>query len=48
MALSSRCWWSADDQLVSKRLFSHKLLFFLDGWLDKVMNKNSIGDHCPD
>jgi hypothetical protein len=34
------------DQLVCRRLFNHKLLFFLDGWLNKVMNKNSMGDHC--
>jgi hypothetical protein len=31
------------DQLVYRRLFSHRLLFFLDGRLNKVMNKNSKG-----
>jgi hypothetical protein len=34
------------NQLVCRRQFSHRLLFFLDGWLNKVMNKNSMGDHC--
>jgi hypothetical protein len=33
------------DQLVCRWLFSHELLFFLDGRLNKVMNKNSMGDH---
>jgi hypothetical protein len=31
------------DQLVCRWLFSHRLLFFLDGWLNKVMNENSMG-----
>jgi hypothetical protein len=35
------------DQLVYRRLFSHRLLFFLDGRLNKVMNENSMGDHYP-
>jgi hypothetical protein len=35
------------NQLVCKRLFSHMLLFFLDGRLNKVMNENFMGDHCP-
>jgi hypothetical protein len=35
------------DQLVCRWLFSHGLLFLLDGWLDKVMNKNSMGNRCP-
>jgi hypothetical protein len=35
------------DQLVCGWLFSHGLLLFLDGWLDKVMNKNSMGNHYP-
>jgi hypothetical protein len=34
------------DQLVYRWLFSHRLLFFLDGRLNKVMNENSRGDHC--
>jgi hypothetical protein len=28
-------------------MFSYRLLFYLDGWLDKVMNENSMGDLCP-
>jgi hypothetical protein len=35
------------DQLVCRWLFSHRVLFFLDGWLNKVMNENSMGDYCP-
>jgi hypothetical protein len=35
------------DQLVCRWLFGHRLLFFLDGRLNKVMNENSMGDHCP-
>jgi hypothetical protein len=34
------------NQLICRWLFSHRLLFFLDGWLNEVMNKNSMGDHC--
>jgi hypothetical protein len=34
------------DQLVCRWLFSHRLLFFLDGRLNKAMNKNSMRDHC--
>jgi hypothetical protein len=36
---------NCSDQLVYRWLFGHGLLFFLDGRLNKVMNKNS-GDHC--
>jgi hypothetical protein len=35
------------DQLVYRRQFNHRLLFFLDGLLNKVMNENSMGDHYP-
>jgi hypothetical protein len=35
------------DQLVCRWLFGHGLLLFLDGWLDKIMNKNSVGNCCP-
>jgi hypothetical protein len=35
------------DQLVYRWLFSHRLLFFLDGQLNKVMNENSMADPCP-
>jgi hypothetical protein len=34
---------NCSDQLVSKWLFSYRLLFFLDRWLDKVLNENSMG-----
>jgi hypothetical protein len=37
-----------NNQLVYRLLFSYRLLFFLDGWLDKVLNENSMGDLCPD
>jgi hypothetical protein len=33
--------------VVCKWLFSHMLLFFLDGWLNKVMNKNFMGGSLP-
>jgi hypothetical protein len=36
--------WNRSDQLVYRQLFSYMLLFFLDGWLDKVLNENSMGD----
>jgi hypothetical protein len=39
--------WNHSDQLVCRQLFSYRLLFYLDGWLDKVMNENSMGDLCP-
>jgi hypothetical protein len=39
--------WNHSDQLVYRRLFSHRLLFLLDGRLNKVMNENSMGDLCP-
>jgi hypothetical protein len=32
------------DQLVCRWLFSYRLLFFLDGWREKVLNENSMGD----
>jgi hypothetical protein len=35
--------WNCSDQLVCRWLFSYRLLFFLDGWLDKVLNENSVG-----
>jgi hypothetical protein len=34
-----------DDQLVCERLFSHRL-FFLDGWLHKVLDENSMENLC--
>jgi hypothetical protein len=37
---------SRSDQLICGRLFSHRLLFLLDGWLDKVLDKNSMGNLC--
>jgi hypothetical protein len=36
-----------NDQLVCRRLFSYRLLFFLDGRLDKVLNENSLGYLYP-
>jgi hypothetical protein len=38
---------NCSDQLVYRWLFSYRLFFFLDGWLDKVLNENSMGDLCP-
>jgi hypothetical protein len=35
------------NQLVCRWLFIHRLLFFHNGQVDKVMNENSMGDHCP-
>jgi hypothetical protein len=35
------------DQLVYRRVLSHRLPFFLDRWLNKVINENSMGDRCP-
>jgi hypothetical protein len=34
------------DQLVYRRLFSYKLLLFLNRQLNKVMNENPIGALC--
>jgi hypothetical protein len=34
------------DQLVCKRLFSHRLFFLLDGRLHKVLDENSMGNLC--
>jgi hypothetical protein len=35
---------NCSDQLVCECLLSHRLFFLLDGWLHKVLDKNSMGN----